>query len=96
MADRATIARPYARAAFAHAQAGLVDRLLLEAFGSEQLQHLAGAQQIDGAHFRHHLAGDQLDRLVEAQLRRAAARHHVAQALEQHARSAEAGSVGHG
>ena len=81
------VAGDVADQAFADAQTGLVHGLLLQALGGEQLQDLAGAQQIDGADLRHHLAGDQLDRLVEPQLRRAAARHHVAQALEQHARA---------
>ena len=51
--------------ALALLQAGVVDGGAVEAFGGEQLQHLAGAAQIDRADFRHHVGGDDGDQLVQ-------------------------------
>ena len=66
--DRLGGLRHQADQALAFAQARIVDGGAVEAFGGEQLQHLAGAAQIDGADFRHHVGGDDGDQLVQAHL----------------------------
>ena len=67
--------------AFAHPR--VVDRGAVEALGGEQFQHLAGAAQIDGADFRHHVGGDDADQLVQAHLGGGLLRHDLAQAAQE-------------
>ena len=43
-----------------------------------KLEHLAGAHHVDGADLGNHVGGDDADRLVQALLARAVARHQVA------------------
>ncbi len=68
--------------AFALFQAGVVDGGAVEAFGGEQFQDLAGAAQIDGADFRHHVGGDDGDELVQPHLGASLLRHDLAQAAQ--------------
>ena len=56
-----------------------------QALGGEQLQHLAGAAQIDGADLRHHVGGDDGDQLVQPHLGGGLLRHDLAQAAQKKA-----------
>ena len=51
--------------ALADPQARAVHGRGIEALGGEQLEHLAGAQQVDRAHLGHHLVGDQAHDLAQ-------------------------------
>ncbi len=82
--------------ALADAQAGLMHGGGQQALGGEQFEHFAGTHHVAGADLRHHVDGDQLDDLVEAFLRGAAARHDVAQAAEQPARDGDGTGGLHG
>ena len=53
----------------------------IEALGGEQLQHLAGPQQVDRADLGHHLVGDKTHDLAQRFLRGAATRHRVPEPL---------------
>ena len=75
--------------AFILPQHGLVDRLALEALGGVQLKRAVDPQHVDGADLRHHVGGNQHDDLVETILRADRFRHHLAEAAQQHARTAE-------
>ena len=82
----------------AHAQPRPPDRALIEPFGRHQLEHVARPHGIDGAHFGHHLAGDQHRQIVQRGLsaRRPVAltgRHHGTQPGQQ--TSATGHAVGH-
>ena len=68
---------------------GLVDGFALEAFGGVQLKGSVYAQDVDRAHLRHHVGGDQHHHLVEAILRADRLRHYLAKPAQQHARTAE-------
>ena len=87
--DRVGFARDQADQAFVRAQHGLVDGLLVEAFGGVELERAVDAQHVDGADLRHHVGGDQHHDLVEAFLRADRLRHHFAKPAQQHARTAE-------
>ena len=87
--DRLGFAGDQADQALVLAEHGLVDRLALEAFGGVKLERAVYAQDVDGAHLRHHVGGDQDDNLVEAVLRADRLRHHLAEPAQQHARTAE-------
>ena len=87
--DRVGLAGDQADQAFVRAQHGLVDRLLVEAFGGVQLERAVHAQHVDGADLRHHVGGDQHHDLVQAFLRADLLRHHLAKPAQQHARTAE-------
>jgi hypothetical protein len=63
--------------ALADAQAGAMHGVGIEALGGVELQHLAGAQNIDRADLGHHLAGDEPHDLVEPFLRGTGTRHHI-------------------
>ena len=63
--------------------------LAIEALGGVKLERAVDAQHVDGAHLRHHVGGDQHDDLVEAFLRAYRFRHHLAEATQQHARTAK-------
>ena len=65
---------------FARLQMGIVHRLAVEAFGGEQFERAVAAAQIERAHLRDHVRGDQHHDLVEACLRALALGHHLAQA----------------
>ena len=75
--------RHHADKSLAFLQAGVVNRGAVQAFGGEQLQHLAGAAQIDGTDFRHHVGGDDRDQLVQPHLGGCLLRHDFAQAAQQ-------------
>ena len=79
---------------FAEPQAGPVDGLWTEAFGCKKLEHLAGAQQVEGADLRHHVVGDQSNCAVEPVLDRAAALHEVAQLPHQRPRPSPSPALG--
>ena len=68
----------------------------IEALGGEQLEHLAGAQQVDRAHLGHHLVGDQAHDLAQGFLGRATTRHRVPEPLEEHSRSGQGSPSLHG
>ena len=87
--DRVGLAGDQADQAFVRAQHGLVDGLLVEAFGGVQLERAVHAQHVDGADLRHHVGGDQHHDLVQAFLRADLLRHHLAKPAQQHARTAE-------
>ena len=87
--DRVGLAGDQADQAFVRAQHGLVDRLLVEAFGGVQLERAVHAQHVDGAYLRHHVGGDQHHDLVQAFLRADLLRHDLAEPAQQHARTAE-------
>jgi hypothetical protein len=74
----------------ADGEPGLVHRLLLEAVRGAEFKDVAGTRQIDRAHLGDHVAGDDAHGLVEPLLAASAARHQVAQALEQPAHAAGA------
>ncbi len=75
---------------------GEVDRLAVEALGGVELESPVDAQHIDRADLGHHVGRDQHHDLVEAFLRRDLLRHHLAEATEQEAGSAECGAHRHG
>ncbi len=87
--DRVGLARDQADQALVRTQHGLVDGLLVEAFGGVQLERAVHAQHVDGADLRHHVGGDQHHDLVQAFLRADLLRHHLAKPAQQHARTAE-------
>ena len=74
--------------ALARLQMGVVHRHGVKAFGGEQLERAVAAAQIQRAHLRHHVGGDQHHHLVEPDLRALALRHHLAQAAQQLSRGA--------
>ncbi|MNU76403.1 hypothetical protein D3C71_659550 [compost metagenome] len=67
--------------------------ILVETFGGVKFQHAVGAQHVDRANLRHHVAGNLTDDLVQTVLRFKVLRHHFAQPLEQDARTC--GKVSH-
>jgi hypothetical protein len=93
--ERARMGRHIADQALADAQASPVYGRFQEAFGGEQLQYVTGPQQVDRADLGDNVAGDDADHLVEARLRIAVARHHIAQAAKQQSRSDPVGCVSH-
>jgi hypothetical protein len=93
--DRIGFAGDEADQALVLAQHGLVDRLVLEAFGGVQLERAVDAQHVDGADLRHHVGGNQHDNLVQAFLRADRFRHHLAETAQQHARTAERATHGY-
>ena len=68
----------------------------IEALGGEQLEHLAGAQQVDRAHLGHHLVGDQAHDFAQGFLGRTTTRHRVPEPLEEHSRSGQGSPSLHG
>ena len=77
--------------ALAAAEMRVVHGLRIEAFGGEQLERPVAPAQIERAHLRHHVGGDQHHHLVEARLRALALGHHLAQAAEQQSWGANGG-----
>ncbi len=75
--------------ALADSHPGLVHRLGGKADGGEQLQHLAGAVEVDRAHLGHEVGRDQPDDAVEALLRADRLGHHLDQPPQQHPRGRE-------
>ena len=71
----------------AHAQAHPVHRLFAQALAGEQFQRVFVHQHIKGAHFRHHVGGDELHDAIEFLLGRFLLRHDIAQPAEQEARA---------
>ena len=59
---------------------GVVHRLAVEAFSGEQLERGIAAAQVERAHLRNHVGGDQDHDLVETCLCALALGHHLAQA----------------
>ena len=82
--------------ALADPQAGAVHGRGIEALGGEQLQHLAGAQQVDRADLGHHLVGDQAHDLAQRLLDGVGTRHRVPEPLEEHSRSGQRSRSLHG
>ena len=81
---------------FAHPEARAMHGRRIKTLGGEQLQHLAGAQQVDGADFGHHLVGNQARNLPERDLDRVGTRHRVPEPLEEHSRSGRRSGSLHG
>ena len=75
--------------ALADAHPGLVHRLGREADGGEQLEHLAGAVEVDRADLGHEIGRDQPDDAVQPLLRTDRFGHHLDQPPEQHPRGRE-------
>ena len=65
-----------------------VDGFAVQAFGGVELKRAVAAHDVDGAHLRHHVGGDQHDDAVEALLGADRLRHDLAQAAQEHARAA--------
>ena len=82
--------------ALADPQAGAMHGRGIEALGGEQLEHLAGAQQVDRAHLGHHLVGDQAHDFAQGFLGRTTTRHRVPEPLEEHSRSGQGSPSLHG
>ena len=61
--------------ALADPQPRLVYRVLAQALGGEQFEHIAGTAQIDGTDFGDHFESDHPDDLIQAFLRRPRRRH---------------------
>ena len=59
-----------------------MDGVTVQAFGGVQLEHAVRPKDIDGAHLRHHVGGDQYDNLVEPFLRIDWLRHDFAEPSE--------------
>ena len=87
--DGVGLACDQADQAFVRAQHGLVNGLLVEAFGGVQFERAVHAQHVDRTDFRHHIGGDQHHDLVQALLRADLLRHNLAKPAQQHARTAE-------
>jgi hypothetical protein len=64
-----------------------VNGLALQSFRRIELQHLAGAHDVERAHLGHHVGRDDAYRLVELSLCRLWSRHDLAQAPKQHSRA---------
>ena len=64
-------------------------RRLVQAFRGVKLERAVDAQHVDRADLRHHVGGDQHHDLVQAFLRADRLRHDLAEAAQQHARTAE-------
>ena len=94
--ERPGVGGDVADQALADPQAGAVHGRGIEALGGEQLEHLAGAQQVDRADLGHHLVGDQAHDLAQGFLGRAATRHRVPEPLEEHSRSGQGSPSLHG
>ena len=72
---------------FANHQPGSVNSVPMESFCREQLEYIAGAADVDRAHFGNKIAGDQHGDLVQMLLRCSRAGHHIAQITQQAART---------
>ena len=92
--DGGRLARDQADQAFVGTQHGLVHGVALQAFGGIELERGVDAQDIDRAHLRNHVGGDQHHDLVKALLRADRLRHHFAKPAQQHARTAERATHG--
>ena len=93
--QRAGMRRHVADQALADAQAGPVHRGLQKALRREQFKYVAGPQKVNRADFRHHVAGDDGDHLVQARLRVVRSRHHITKAAKQQSRSDPVRCVSH-
>ena len=74
--------------ALAGAHRRQMHRLAVEALGGEQFQGSVGARDIERAHFRDHVGGDQDDDAVQARLSRDRLRHDFAEPPKQKSGSA--------
>ena len=92
---RAGVGSDIANQPFANPQTRAVHRVFAQPFRREKFQDIAWTLDIDGADFRHHAAGDELDDAVEAFLCRAVSRHGVPQLAQQAPRSYPASLIGH-
>ena len=79
--QRPGVGRDVADQALADPQARAVHGRRIEALGGEQLEHLAGAQQVDRADLGHHLVGDQAHDLAQRVLDGVGTRHRVPEPL---------------
>ena len=95
-ADRICLGGDEADQAFVRAHDGLVDRLPVQTLGRVKFQRAVYAQDVDRAHFRHHVGSDQHHDLVKALLRADRFRHHFAETAQKHARTAKRASHGVG
>ncbi len=68
---------------------GEMDSLAIEALCRVEFERTVRPLHIDRADLRHHVGGDEDDDLVEPRLRAHLLRHHLAEATQQQARSAE-------
>ena len=94
--ERPGVGGDVADQALADPQARAMHGRGIEALGGEQLEHFAGAQQVDRAHLGHHLVGDQAHDLAQGFLGRGATRHRVPEPLEEHSRSGQGSPSLHG
>ena len=87
--DRIGLACNQADKPFVRSQHRLVHRRLVEAFRGVERKRAVHAQNVDRAHLRHHVGGDQHHNLIQAILRADRLRHDLAKPAQQHARTAE-------
>ena len=87
--QRARLSRDRADQAAADGERRPVHRARLQAFGGIELEHVVGAQHIDGAHLRDHVGRDERDHLVEPLLGADRLRHDLAELPQEHARPGE-------
>ena len=92
--DGGSLAGDQADQAFVGTQHGLMDGVALQSFGGIEFERGVDAQDIDRAHLRNHVCGDQHHDLVKALLRADRLRHHFAKSAQQHARTAERATHG--
>jgi hypothetical protein len=71
--------------AFADPEARAMHGFRPQAFGGEELQHLAGPHDVTGADLGDHVRGDDADNGAQTLLRGPLPRHHVAQTAEHEA-----------